>query len=99
MFCVIYEFTVMPEKEAEFKSAWHDLTLKIQSIRGGLGSRLHKKIDENNLWIAYAQWPNRETWQNRSSNEALTKLRNVLVNTCVSIRTVYELDVVDDLLS
>lgn len=62
MFSVIYEFNVIPGKENDFKRLWHDITLEVKEHDNGLGSRLHKMIGKENLWIAYAQWPSRETW-------------------------------------
>jgi hypothetical protein len=36
------------------------MTEAIRDHRGGLGSRLH--TDDDGWWIAYAQWPDRESW-------------------------------------
>lgn len=44
MFCVVYEFDVIPEQEDEFKRLWHEITLEVKAHDGGLGSRLHKMI-------------------------------------------------------
>lgn len=66
MFSVVYEFAVLERNEGEFKKVWHELTLLIKETRGSLGSRLHKDTMRNNVWIAYAQWPNKETWGNAS---------------------------------
>lgn len=38
------------------------MTDLIHSFEGGLGSRLHKVNDE--LYIAYAQWPSKTHWDN-----------------------------------
>ena len=51
--------------EDAFVDAWTTMTLAIRESRGGLGSRLHRADD--GLWIAYAQWPDRQTWE-RSQN-------------------------------
>lgn len=61
MFCVVYELKVSPEREERFRQAWHDVTKAIVNDYGSLGARLHK--DEDGLLIAYAQWPDRESWQ------------------------------------
>lgn len=37
------------------------MTMAIRAHRGGLGSRLH--LAEDGWWVAYAQWPDRETWE------------------------------------
>jgi quinol monooxygenase YgiN len=60
-FCVIYTFKVRPEMEDSFMEGWSRLTEAIRETRGGLGSRLHKS--DNGWWVAYAQWPDRETWE------------------------------------
>lgn len=99
MFCVIYEFEVDPKLEADFQNAWHQLTLEIRSKRCGLGSRLHKVSGRNNIWLAYAQWPDRDTWLNPGVHDPdMNKWRDVLKNSTEEIRTVYELEVMDDLL-
>lgn len=56
------------QNENEFKEIWHKLTLIIKEARGGLGSRLHKDKTKENLWVAYAQWPSENAWNNPSSH-------------------------------
>ena len=60
-FCVLYRFRVRPGHEQAFREAWAAVTRAIRAGRGGLGSRLHHV--EGDLWAAYAQWPDRATWQ------------------------------------
>lgn len=60
-FCVLYRFRVRPGDEAEFVAAWAALTHAIRAQRGGLGSRLHR--DDDGTFVAYAQWPDRATWE------------------------------------
>jgi len=60
-FCVIYQFKVRPGMEREFKEGWRKATEAIRDKRGGLGSRLH--LTPDGIWLAYAQWPDRETWE------------------------------------
>jgi len=60
MYCVILEFDVIEGKEEEFRDTWTDTTKYIYHNFGGLGSRLHKS--ENSKFIAYAQWPDKETY-------------------------------------
>ncbi|MEN8230862.1 MAG: antibiotic biosynthesis monooxygenase [Bacteroidota bacterium] len=60
-FCVIYTFKVRPGMEDSFMEGWSCLTEAIRETRGGLGSRLHKS--DNGWWVAYAQWPDRQTWE------------------------------------
>lgn len=37
------------------------MTAEIRDRRGGLGSRLH--LADDGCWVAYAQWPDRATWE------------------------------------
>lgn len=60
-FCAIYRFNLRSGSETSFKHAWSKMTEAIRAHRGGLGSRLH--IDDDGCWVAYAQWPDRETWE------------------------------------
>ena len=60
-FAVIYRWTIRVDKTEEFQEAWEKVTAAIRAQRGGLGSRLHQ--DEDLTWVAYAQWPDRETWE------------------------------------
>lgn len=66
-FCVIYRFRVRSGAEDTFCRGWSQLTEAIRDRRGGLGSRLHRADD--GLWLAYAQWPNRETWERARQQE------------------------------
>ena len=59
MLAVVYEMNVRPDKERVFRDAWHALTLEMKWF-GSLGARLH--LSESGSWIAYAQWPNQDTW-------------------------------------
>ena len=99
MFIVIYSFNVKENSEQEFIEAWKALTLLIRKHEGSLGSRLHKKDSIN--YIAYAQWPDKRTWQNSGTNlpAHATLHRNTMKNACTEIKTEYELDVVEDLLN
>ena len=47
--------------EESFIEGWSRLTEAIRETRGGMGSRLHKSDD--GWWVAYAQWPDRQTWE------------------------------------
>lgn len=101
MFCVLYEFEVTQKDEAEFKAIWHQLTEIIKESCGGLGSRLHKDILRENIFIAYAQWPDKATWDipSKPTNTSFDTLRKRLRTLCTNIHTLYQLDMVDDLLS
>ena len=93
MFYVIYEFTVDAAAQNEFEKLWHDLTLEIRSNSGGLGSRLHKALNKPNCWVAYAQWPDKQTWENAAplNVTSSTSLRNRMRELCSDIKVVYQL--------
>lgn len=99
MFTVIYSFTVKDDQTEIFENAWKELTLLIFKHEGSLGSRLHKKTKTN--YIAYAQWPEKKTWSNSGSKmpPLSGEIRKTMKESCSSIETLYELDVVTDLLS
>lgn len=61
MFTVVFEFVVKAGKENEFIQAWRKTTQGIYLFKGSLGSRLHR--DEEGRFIAYAQWPDRQSWE------------------------------------
>lgn len=61
LFCVIYEIKVKAGKEQEFRAAWHKVTLDVINECGSFGARLHK--GDNGTFIAYAQWPDRASWE------------------------------------
>ena len=64
-FCVVYRFRIRAGTEDAFVEAWSRLTRLIRDERGGLGSRLHRSDDGD--WVAYAQWPDRATWERSSA--------------------------------
>lgn len=97
MFAVIYQFQIKQGKEKEFIETWNELTQLIYKYEGSLGSRLHKQNDQ--LYIAYAQWPDKETWKFSGSklpDEDKVRLR--MKESCVKIEVIYELECVKDLL-
>mgnify|MGYP001597052458 CR=1 FL=1 len=98
MFTVIYSFKVKQGQSDNFIEAWKDMTNLIIKYEGGLGSRLHKQSEFN--FIAYAQWPNKETWKNSGSQlpEISKSIRLKMRNSCDNVQTLFELDVVEDLL-
>jgi len=98
MFTVIYEFKIKPGSEKAFEKSWRDLTNLIYNYEGSLGSRLHKLNDE--IYLAYAQWPDRVTWVNAGSKMPAESdtVRKIMGDSCEHIKTLHELPVVDDLL-
>jgi len=98
MFTVIYSFQVIAGKEDLFEKSWHELTELIYQYEGSLGSRLHLQSPQR--YIGYAQWPDKTTWNNSGSKlpESASEIRNTLRQSCVTIETLFELEVKDDLL-
>jgi len=97
-FSVIYAFHIKEEKEAQFIQAWKELTALIKNHEGGQGSRLHRK--NKTEFLAYAQWPDRQTWEHSGAKmpEDAQAHRNVMQEACEKIEALYELEVVEDLL-
>ncbi len=98
MFSVIYKFEVKPDRKDSFEKSWKDLTQLIYNYAGSLGSRLHKKDEFN--YIAYAQWPDKETWENSSNKlpEKSNEISKLMKESCNSIETLFELELILDLL-
>jgi heme-degrading monooxygenase HmoA len=61
MFAVIYRWRLVPGREAQFEDGWRAATEAIAAEFGGWGSRLHR--GEDGFVVAYAQWPDRATWE------------------------------------
>lgn len=97
-FTLIYSFKINNGKEVDFIHSWTELTKLIYEYEGSYGSRLHKADD--NLFIAYAQWPDKETFNKAGKNlpEEATTYRQLMRESCSEIKTDYELVVVKDLL-
>lgn len=101
MFYAIYEFEVSEKNTQEFIKIWRQLTLEIKNNSGGLGSRLHKNLNKPNCWIAYAKWPNKQTWENRSLsvNPTQKELRKKMSTLYNSMTTVFQLEETENLLT
>ena len=98
MYIVIYSFEVAKGKHDEFVESWKTLTNLIKEYAGGLGSRLHKKND--NKYIAYAQWPDKKTFENAGSKlpEKAIKIRDEMKAAGIKVTMMEKLEVVEDLL-
>ena len=100
MFAAVYRFVVQPSHEEAFRTSWRELTLLIREHQGGLGSRLHQA--GAHTYIAYAPWPDRSTWRaarEGPAREDIERLGVALRASCVTVETVFQLDVVEDLTS
>ncbi len=63
-FAVVYQWRLKPGMETQFETAWEALTALLRSARGARGSRgsrLHRT--DNGTLVAYAQWPDRASWE------------------------------------
>ena len=101
MFAVIYRWRVIPGLEAQFEQGWRGGTERIAAEFNGWGSRLHRS--EDNVYIAYAQWPDEAAWRQamehrmrHSDDEARRKYREAIEPG--SFETLYAMPVVADLL-
>ena len=99
MYCVIYEFQVIPGENLRFEKAWSEFTEAIFRVRGSLGSRLHKTIDTD-VYVAYAQWPSRDVFQAQVLDSAFSdserEARENMQATLVRSEQKYNLEVLDD---
>ncbi|MBX9689099.1 MAG: antibiotic biosynthesis monooxygenase [Candidatus Obscuribacterales bacterium] len=97
MFAVIYRFKVKAERHEQFVSAWKQRTEEIKANLGGLGSRLHRAREGS--FLAYAQWPDRETWLKAQAGEQpQSEPSRLLRESCLEIETLFELELLADLL-
>jgi heme-degrading monooxygenase HmoA len=99
MFCVVYEFKVKNGLNAQFEKSWAEFTEAIYRVRKTHGSRLHKTNDPS-VYVAYAQWPSKESFDAIISGEVYTaseqKMRADLTESLESTKVVYKLDLLDD---
>ncbi len=95
-FAVLYSFRIKPGKDESFTAAWRELTQLIAEHEGGLGSRLHHENEHH--YIAYAMWPDRNTWAKSGGNlpASAESFRMQMREACEEIKTLYELPVIED---
>ena len=60
MFIALYHWKVKDGRVDTFREGWRRRTEEIYQHGGSLGSRLHQA--EDGTWVAYAQWPDRQTF-------------------------------------
>ena len=98
MYVVIYKFEVIQGQEPQFKEAWAKLTKAFMEHASSLGSRLH--TDKNGDFIAYAQWPDEETFVQSKSRlpKYAMELGPQMEALCISISISHRLDVTMDFL-
>ncbi len=95
-FSVIYSFKIHSEFEQEFIESWKELTNLIYKFEGSLGSRL-QKVDSN-LFLGYALWPNKKTFDLASDNEniEIELLKEKQKKYVVEIKRVFESEIISD---
>ncbi|MCH4552074.1 antibiotic biosynthesis monooxygenase family protein [Aestuariibaculum lutulentum] len=95
---MLYSFEVKQDQEAEFITAWTNLTNLIYEYEGSLGSKLHK--GEGQSFIAYAQWPSQEKFEQAGDNlpEEANKYRDTMRASCEKIEVLQKMEVVKDVL-
>ena len=96
-FAVIYRWRLRRGMEKQFCAAWAETTEKIMEERHGLGSRLHR--DDDGYWVAYAQWPSRQAWeQSRELGPADPRLSALMADAVEESLAPVELEPVMDML-
>ncbi|MGZ3693699.1 MAG: antibiotic biosynthesis monooxygenase family protein [Bdellovibrionota bacterium] len=101
MFVALYEAVAKSGKESEFEEFWAEVTEAIFRVHGSLGSRLHT-TETPGTYIAYAQWPTREIFEDQSKDGNYTPKEKTAFEkmraATVSFRLLHRLEVRKDLL-
>ena len=95
MFVVINRMQVKPDQRQHFLACWRTVTEAIEESCGALGSRL--LVAEDGTYIAYAEWPDRETWKACEIPDQYGDVDESMHEACETMETLYELEVVVDL--
>lgn len=99
MFSVVYTFKVKEGCDIDFMEGWTGLTQLIYQYEGSYGSRIH--VDKVGNYVAYAQWPSKLVWENSGANlpkEEADKFRTQMKGSCHEMETLFEMDVLVDLI-
>lgn len=108
MYCVAYRFVLLPgavkfgarRAQYDFMDVWSGFTEFFKSHCGALGSRLH--IGEDGAFYAYAQWPDKATYEAASDvppTTEFTKLRVKWSELCAPSEVLFQGDVHVDMFS
>eukprot|EP01006_Ploeotia_vitrea_P055571 TRINITY_DN68010_c8_g1_i3.p1 TRINITY_DN68010_c8_g1~~TRINITY_DN68010_c8_g1_i3.p1 ORF type:complete len:124 (-),score=6.93 TRINITY_DN68010_c8_g1_i3:260-631(-) len=104
MYCVVYRFEVKQDVFKSFCDNWKYITEAYLQV-GSLGSRLHKVLGKDDEYTAYAQWPNKEMFENARdgktampNREEFDKVFATLAKQCSSFEVVFEMEPLCDLL-
>jgi quinol monooxygenase YgiN len=97
VFIALYRWKVKVGHEKNFLEGWHRRTEEIYQHCGSIGSRLHRA--EDGTWVAYAQWPDRRTYDAAQSIPVIDAEARMMFRE--SIEEAYPdicMNVIDDLL-
>lgn len=67
----VFQVRLRPGEEKPFVEAWQNSSLAIQHMPGARGTRLHRKLGEERVYVAIAEWESKE-----ARDQAFEKLRN-----------------------
>ena len=98
MFSVLYTFKVKDSCDDDFLTGWTGLTKLIYEYEGSYGSKVLK--DQNGNYVAHAQWPSKEVWQNAGANlpkDESDKFRRQMKEACYEMETLFEMEMMVDL--
>ena len=98
MYIVLYIFKVKPNQEKQFIASWKGLTNLIYKYEGSLGSKLH--INENQDYIAYAQWPDKSTFEKSGKNlpDEANNYRDSMRASREKIEVLHKMEIIEDML-
>ena len=97
MFIALYRWKLIEGQEGRFQQGWHRLTEEFYKERGSLGSRLHRA--EDGTWVAYAQWPDKQTWEAVRAQVRDTEALQMMSESIEASHAPALMEVVDDLLA
>ena len=98
---MIYHWKVRPGDEAKFRRAWVRGTELVRDAAGSGGSRLHRDLNNEGWYVAYARWPSLE-----ARDKAIAALDGEAKQTFIDMRECiletgpeYIIEVTDDILT
>ncbi len=95
MYSLIYRFQVKPGREEDLIRSWTEITEGYLEHGGSLGSRLHTS-EAPLVYVAYAQWPNREQRESAELPEQYRPAQQLMADSCEKIETMHQLQMIED---
>lgn len=96
MFCVQYQWQIVPGQEAQFEQAWTKITKETKNNQNMRGAKL-MKLDDG-TYTAYAEWKSRKDWEENGERFPISEaLREEIAKTIESTEKLLCMDVVSDL--